>query len=148
LLFVSHDRTFISRVANKIWWIENGQLREYPGTYEEFNEWMATRPAVTEVVELKPKAVVESKPVASESKGVSKNQIQKWEMQMKELQEKLDHLALLKVQLEEKMVLPEIASKSDELLKLSAEHLSKSEQIAILQMEYDEILEQWMEFQE
>ena len=43
LLFVSHDRTFISRVANKIWWIENGIIREYPGTYDEYNEWMSTR---------------------------------------------------------------------------------------------------------
>jgi len=46
VLFVSHDRTFISRVANKIWWIENGKLKEYPGTYDEFNEWMAKRPVV------------------------------------------------------------------------------------------------------
>ena len=46
VLFVSHDRTFISRVANKIWWIENGKLKEYPGTYDEFNEWVAKRPVV------------------------------------------------------------------------------------------------------
>lgn len=148
LLFVSHDRTFISRVANKIWWIENGQLREYPGTYEEYNEWMASRPVVTEEVSLKPKVVIESKSVPSETKGVSKNQIQKWEMQMKELQEKLDQLGLLKSQLEEKMTSPEIASKSEELLKLTAEHSNMLDKIGALQLEYDEILEQWLEFQE
>lgn len=148
LLFVSHDRTFISRVANKIWWIENGQLREYPGTYEEYNEWMASRPVVTEEVSLKPKVVIESKSVPSESKGVSKNQIQKWEMQMKELQEKLDQMGLLKSQLEEKMTSPEIASKSEELLKLTAEHSNILDKIGALQLEYDEILEQWLEFQE
>ena len=38
-LLVSHDRHFISQVANKIWWIEDMQLKEYPGTYQEFVWW-------------------------------------------------------------------------------------------------------------
>lgn len=37
---VSHDRQFISEIANKIWYIENHQIKEYPGTYEEFAYWM------------------------------------------------------------------------------------------------------------
>ncbi len=146
LLFVSHDRTFISRVANKIWWIENGQLREYPGTYDEYNEWIATRPAAPVVVEEKPKAVVESKSaVTSVKTGVSKNQIQRWETQMKELQEKIDQFDLRRTQLEESMVSPEVVSKSDELLKLTAEHVKLLSEISKLQKVYDDILEQWME---
>lgn len=146
LLFVSHDRTFISRVANKIWWIENGQLREYPGTYDEYNEWIATRPAATVVVEEKPKAVVESKSaVTSVKTGVSKNQIQRWETQMKELQEKIDQFDLRRTQLEESMVSPEVVSKSDELLILTAEHVKLLSETSKLQKEYDDILEQWME---
>jgi ATP-binding cassette subfamily F protein 3 len=146
LLFVSHDRTFISRVANKIWWIENGQLREYPGTYDEYNEWIATRPAAPVVVEEKPKAVVESKSaVTSVKTGVSKNQIQRWETQMKELQEKIDQFDLRRTQLEESMVSPEVVSKSDELLKLTAEHMKLLSEISKLQKEYDDILEHWME---
>ena len=39
LLLVSHDRHFISQVANKIWWIENQEIKEYPGTYQEFAWW-------------------------------------------------------------------------------------------------------------
>ncbi|MCP4460089.1 MAG: ABC-F family ATP-binding cassette domain-containing protein [Cytophagales bacterium] len=42
-LVVSHDRYFISQVANKIWWIENQELKEYPGTYEEYTWWMSQR---------------------------------------------------------------------------------------------------------
>lgn len=38
-LVVSHDRDFISKTANKIWWIENHELKEYPGTYEEWDRW-------------------------------------------------------------------------------------------------------------
>ena len=35
-IVVSHDRYFISQIANKIWWIENHQLKEYPGDYDEY----------------------------------------------------------------------------------------------------------------
>jgi ATP-binding cassette subfamily F protein 3 len=35
-IVVSHDRHFLSCIANKIWWIEDQKVREYPGTYEEF----------------------------------------------------------------------------------------------------------------
>jgi ATP-binding cassette subfamily F protein 3 len=36
---VSHNRHFISQVANKIWYIENRQIKEYPGTFQEFMYW-------------------------------------------------------------------------------------------------------------
>jgi ATP-binding cassette subfamily F protein 3 len=44
-IVVSHDRYFLSEIANKIWYIEEGFLKEYPGTYEEFEEWKAERDA-------------------------------------------------------------------------------------------------------
>lgn len=36
---VSHNRHFVSEVANKIWYIEDKQIKEYPGTYEEYEYW-------------------------------------------------------------------------------------------------------------
>lgn len=39
LILVSHDRYFISRSANKIWSIENGQIVEFKGGYEEWVAW-------------------------------------------------------------------------------------------------------------
>ncbi|HEY4286442.1 MAG TPA: ABC-F family ATP-binding cassette domain-containing protein [Puia sp.] len=38
-LLVSHDRYFISKTANKIWEIEDQQIREFKGTYEEWVDW-------------------------------------------------------------------------------------------------------------
>ena len=38
-LLVSHDRHFVAQVATKIWYIENKQIKEYPGTYEEYAYW-------------------------------------------------------------------------------------------------------------
>lgn len=39
ILFVSHDRYFINRFAEKIWELENGSISEFSGTYEEFREY-------------------------------------------------------------------------------------------------------------
>ncbi|TAG05552.1 MAG: ABC transporter ATP-binding protein [Cytophagia bacterium] len=38
-VIVSHDRHFVSETANKIWYIENQEIKEYPGTYYEFVDW-------------------------------------------------------------------------------------------------------------
>ena len=35
-IIVSHDRYFVSKVTNKIWYIDNCKLKEYPGDYESF----------------------------------------------------------------------------------------------------------------
>ena len=37
-IVVSHDRFFVNRVANKIWTIKDKKLKEYLGTYKEFEE--------------------------------------------------------------------------------------------------------------
>ena len=38
-IVVSHNRHFISEVANKIWYIEDQEIKEYPGTYTEYSYW-------------------------------------------------------------------------------------------------------------
>jgi ATP-binding cassette, subfamily F, member 3 len=40
---ISHDRYFVENVANKIWYIDGYQLKEYPGTYSEFEYWQEKR---------------------------------------------------------------------------------------------------------
>jgi len=44
-IVVSHDRHFVTRIANKIWYIENYELKEYPGTYAEFTWWKSQQDA-------------------------------------------------------------------------------------------------------
>ncbi|MBD2716451.1 ABC-F family ATP-binding cassette domain-containing protein [Microvirga sp. STR05] len=42
-IVISHDRFFVENVANKIWYIEDFQLKEYPGTYAEYEQWQEDR---------------------------------------------------------------------------------------------------------
>ncbi|MFI5222026.1 MAG: ATP-binding cassette domain-containing protein, partial [Bacteroidia bacterium] len=65
IILVSHDRYFISRVANKIWWLEDHELKEYPGTYAEFEYWKKKQ---AEVEELKLKQE-KSKPAAKKTEA-------------------------------------------------------------------------------
>lgn len=36
LFFISHDRTFVNLVASEIIEVKNGQVKKYPGTYEDY----------------------------------------------------------------------------------------------------------------
>jgi len=38
LLFVSHNRSFVHKLATRIWNLENGRVEEYPGTFDEYME--------------------------------------------------------------------------------------------------------------
>ena len=38
LLFVSHDRQFTSLLAQELWVVEDGELHQFPGTFEEWME--------------------------------------------------------------------------------------------------------------
>ena len=42
-IVISHDRFFVENVATKIWYIEDFQLKEYPGTYAEYELWQEDR---------------------------------------------------------------------------------------------------------
>ncbi len=39
IVFVSHDRYFISKTANKIWEIVDHTIKEFKGTYQEWVDW-------------------------------------------------------------------------------------------------------------
>ncbi|MEJ8800419.1 ABC-F family ATP-binding cassette domain-containing protein [Pontibacter sp. H249] len=42
-IIISHDRYFVENVATKIWYIEDYQLKEYPGTYHEYEQFQEKR---------------------------------------------------------------------------------------------------------
>lgn len=42
-IVVSHDRYLLDNIANKIWLIENQEIKVYPGTYAEYEEWQSKR---------------------------------------------------------------------------------------------------------
>ncbi len=48
LLFVSHDRYFIEKFANRIWCFENGRITDFRGTFGEFRSYRERQQAIAQ----------------------------------------------------------------------------------------------------
>ena len=46
LLFVSHDRWFIERFANRVWALADGEITDYRGSFSQFREYQARQQAI------------------------------------------------------------------------------------------------------
>jgi ATPase subunit of ABC transporter with duplicated ATPase domains len=46
LLFVSHDRWFIERFANRIWELNSGELTDFRGSFTQFREYKARQQSI------------------------------------------------------------------------------------------------------
>ena len=68
LLFVSHDRYFIDRFANRIWLLENGQITDFRGTYQEFQAARARGAAGQAVSDAVPAPVKAAEPERKKEK--------------------------------------------------------------------------------
>ena len=95
-IVVSHDRFFISEIANKIWWIEDKQLKEYPGTYAEYEHWKKkqdelklaqqnTSSKKTSAPEKKAEKKVEAPKVSSNKKQKVQQQFEKVESEIESI---------------------------------------------------------------
>jgi ATP-binding cassette subfamily F protein 3 len=153
IIFVSHDRTFISRVANKIWWIENGELKEYLGSFDEFNEWNATRVVEVKPIVKTPTPVVQASTTAQtvespSKKTLSKNQIQKLEQDMQQFESEIKLLEKKNAELSVMMQDPSVATDSNKLMEVTSQHKQNDDAISALQKQYDEVMETWLSTQE
>ncbi|MCE2845848.1 MAG: ABC-F family ATP-binding cassette domain-containing protein [Sphingobacteriales bacterium] len=93
-IVVSHDRYFLSRIANKIWHIQDHELKEYPGTYDEYE--LSKKP----VAAPKPAAQVKQPAPEIKTKNEAKAVKPGNELQKKEKQRIEQQLAKLDKQLE------------------------------------------------
>lgn len=150
-LVVSHDRHFVSHIANKIWWIENHELKEYVGTYDEYEEWRKRREAEEKVKPAAPAVKIESKPKVETVAKPDANKDAEHKKLNKELATAEAQVAKLnqqKEQLENEMAKPENVSNADKMATLQKEYNALSTQIAAADKQYEAIFEQLLAFEE
>jgi len=146
-IVVSHDRYFIQQIANKIWWIENHQIREYPGDYDEYEY------SVRENEKLKAQKEKESKKSLSErkpeQKDVKKSQTDEQRKQKKKLQnhfqsleEKISKLKSDKKSLEHQLSLPEIYENQELFSKTLSRFNETETSISETSKEWERVFEQ------
>jgi ATP-binding cassette subfamily F protein 3 len=128
-IVVSHDRYFVENIANKIWYIEDHQIKEYPGTYQEYEIWVEERGLQSAVSD---KAVVSSAPPQKKSnqqpvKNIAKKttsnedtqKLKKAKKQVEELEETINLLEAKKAATETKLAEPEVYNDSKALADLN-----------------------------
>jgi ATP-binding cassette, subfamily F, member 3 len=104
---VSHNRHFITRIANKIWYIEDKKIKEYPGTYEEYEYWKKKNEA-NHIVHAEPpkKEKKVKEPTATAPKN--DNKLKLLEKELKQIEEALEKYEKAKTSLEQEMAKPEV----------------------------------------
>ena len=121
---VSHDRYLLDNVANKIWFIEDQQIKEYPGTYAEYEEWQAKRPAKS--ANPTPAPVKEIKKVENTAAQEDKSKaLKKLNQEISTLEQSLASLKQDLSEIETTLAKPEIYG---DVSKLS-EHTTRYEEV-------------------
>ena len=135
---VSHNRHFISQIANKIWYIEDHQIKEYPGTYDEYHYWRASNPVEQTTVETTPKK--EKKQASAKPKTddyemkQAKKELEKVENDISNIEDKL---ALL----EEELAKPEVYGNPDKLLSTNTAYEDTRHSLDQLNQKWEELAE-------
>ncbi len=115
---VSHNRHFVNQVANKIWYIEDHQIKEYPGTYDEYEYWRKKNEAAGII---QPVAVKKSEPKPAEkaqntkSVNINEKKIKSLSQDLKKVEEVIQKLELEKKKIEDEMAKPEVYSNFEKL---------------------------------
>jgi ATP-binding cassette subfamily F protein 3 len=145
---VSHNRHFVSQIANKIWYIEDKKIKEYPGTYDEYEYWKKKNAAegiVKQEPPKKEKKVQEQVPASSPAPKKD-GKLKSLEKDLKKVEEEIGSLEHKKTTLENEMAKPDVFGDFQKLQEVQAtfdavdrELKSANEKWEALALEIDEL---------
>ncbi len=146
VIVVSHDRSFIGRVAQQILQINSGQARFYPGTYQEY-VWSLQKGMLSDTSPKVDKGshqkkISENKKTESHHKNKEKKK--KLRIEIREIEKRIKYLdgKLLRLNEEFESDSAKVSTlKGDEAQKLMMD-------LAYRQKQMNELEEDWMETQE
>lgn len=133
-IIVSHNRHFISAVANEIWYIENKEVKSYPGSYEEYTRWMNKKNSNSQAVVQRDKQpkTQKSKP-AKEEKTPNKQKIESLEKDIEQLENSI-------TEIEAKLSDPAMMDKKEQLNELLARHSEESKLLEAKMTEWESLI--------
>ncbi len=147
-IIVSHDRFFLSQVANKIWWIENQEVKEYLGPYDEYEYWAEQRQKEQKAIDkTKSDTVKKEKEKKKAEQKVEQSDDQKklkkkLDTRFKTLEENLQKAKKTKEDLEKHLGDPEIYQNAEKFQK-AMENFNHHETILKeITKEWEEVFEQ------
>jgi ATP-binding cassette subfamily F protein 3 len=149
---VSHDRFFVSQIANKIWWIEDGQIKEYLGNYEEYEYWKAKQEEDKKLIAAnapKPVKKADVKPVSTEENklAVSNNYIQKLKKQLADYENQATQTKSKIADLELSFSDVNLTSDANKLADLNRFYDAEKKALNHLEKEMERVLEELIELE-
>lgn len=156
MITVSHDRFFISKVANKIWVIEDDKIKIFNGGYQEYVEWnerMAQRKSEEAKVMQPQKNNAPQKkatPAPAPKKNLDRDQQKEYERTQRKfskLEQEIADLNQKKEALEADMAKPETFAEPNKFSELEAKHNQLKEKIQEASKEYEILFEKIMEME-
>jgi len=140
---ISHDRHFISQIANKIWYIEDHQLKEYPGTYNEYVYWQSQKEqSKVSTSNTKPMKPAPAKEVKTTTTPSTKNNKKEVETALTKSEEKITLLEQKIVTLEKELANPSTYSDTAKMAKLNKEHKALTQELQQEQKAWDKAAEE------
>lgn len=147
---VSHDRHFIRGVANKIWYIENHEIKEYPGTYEEYVFWRSKQDE--KVAEPKSAKKEKVAPAVSDKNSSEQSQarrdLKKKEKDLTELEGQIMDLEEQKNKLEAKMADPAVYEDDQKTTEINTAYTELKDKIKQLNQDWEKLAEEIESLQE
>ncbi|PIB35713.1 ABC transporter ATP-binding protein [Reichenbachiella sp. 5M10] len=138
-ILVSHDRYFVSQVANKIWWLEDQQIKEYPGTYDEYM-WWSSKNQKQQSHKPTPKKVETPKEKKKKTKSVDQNQLSKLKKELQTVESNIEKLEEKKIELEADLANPEHFNDLDKLSKLDQSYKKLQEDLESKNNRWEELV--------
>jgi ATP-binding cassette subfamily F protein 3 len=139
-IVVSHNRHFVNQIANKIWYIEEKTIKEYPGTYDEYEYWRQQQLATnTAPAKQETKSRAEKKKKAPE--GDTANKQKMLEKEMKKVEDEMEKLQQQKEALEMEMAKPDVFSNFNQLQALQQEFASVDQKLLVVNKQWEELAE-------
>jgi ATP-binding cassette subfamily F protein 3 len=157
LIIVSHDRYFISRTANKIWWIEDGFIKEFIGTYDEWHTWLedrekknkaAAQPPVKAPVKVQQAPPQEQKKAPDHESRARQKEYEKLQKKVERLEAELKKMNEEKTQLESQLGDPAFYADKKKFSELDAKYRSHTAGLQALNADYEQAFEAMMELEE
>jgi ATP-binding cassette subfamily F protein 3 len=142
-IVVSHDRYFLDNIANKIWFIENKEIKEYPGSYQEYEEWNSKRVIKPEIKQEKKPKEEPKKEKAAPTEDV-KRIIQKKNKELSILEEKIEEQEVLVKRLETELAQEDIYSDAVKLQEYTRNYNSEKAKLETLQQDWESLAEEIM----
>jgi ATP-binding cassette, subfamily F, member 3 len=148
LILVSHDRYFISKTANKIWEIEDGKIKEFKGSYDEYVEWKIRmskqQSAATEPVKKVVKEEKKKNEPIDKSKQQEEKKIQK---KFSDAESLVASLQKQKAETETRLATPEIYSDKIKFQEAEKQYSTIKQSLAKAETEYEKLFEEIMKLQ-